>query len=368
MNRVLALATVVLALVLPFAAGCGGTAAPEESSDGELLTVRDGSSLVGLEAATGVRRFALPPGLVSADGTAYLAAGAVGSGTVLRRYDARTGELLDEQRLPGPWRLGTVSAHGRFLALVRPAGRQTLLAVVDRRGSVSRISLDGDYDLDAISDDGSSLFLIERLGDERYAVRLYDLVAGQLHDGSIRPKNEDEEMVGVAGAQVGTPDGRWLLTLYVNTAEHEAFVHALNLRERFALCLDLPSAGASLTTLRGYALAVPRAGSEVYAANAALGVAARVGLEDLGNVRSLPLAMRSESSSTAATTSNGRMLWVASGRTLQGLDTAFERIVGPRTLARPAASLAFGRDGRLYAIAGDRIERLDASTGRPAGT
>jgi hypothetical protein len=152
----------------------------------------------------------------------------------------------------------------------------------------------------------------------------------------------------------------------VNTEEHEAFVHALNLRERFALCLDLPSEGASLDTLRGYALAVPRSGDEVYAANAALGVAARVGLRDLGNVRALPLAAHARSASTAAITSDGRMLWVAAGRTLQGLDTAFERVVGPRTLARPAGLLTVGRDGRLYAVAGNDVERLDPATGRPA--
>ena len=219
--------------------------------------------------------------------------------------------------------------------------------------------------LDAISDDGRSLFLIERLGDEHYAVRLYDLRVGRLNDGSIRPKNENEEMVGVAGAQVGTPDGRWLLTLYVNTAEHEAFVHALNLRERFALCLDLPSAGASLATLRGYALAVPRSGDEVYAANPVLGLAARVGLRDLGNVRSLPLAARGSAPAAAAVSRDGTMLWVAAGRMLQGLDIASEHSVGPRRLSGPVSALTFGRDGRLYAVGSSGVSALDPETGLP---
>ena len=36
-------------------------------------------------------------------------------------------------------------------------------------------------------------------------------------------------MQGRAGQVVASPDGEWLLTLYVNTQSNTAFVHALNL-------------------------------------------------------------------------------------------------------------------------------------------
>ena len=83
-------------------------------------------------------------------------------------------------------------------------------------------------------------------------------------------------MTGTAGGQVASPDGRWLLTLYLNTKEHKAFVHALNLRAAYAACIDLPS-DRSLSALRDYALALAPDGG-VYATNAALGVVTHIDL------------------------------------------------------------------------------------------
>ena len=351
-----------LVLLLALAAGCGSVD-QDEADRGELLAVRDGSRLLGLDAATGERRFALPPGTGSADGRRYVSAATAGGRTTLTVFDPRSGARLAERTVAGAWQLGAVSADGRLLALAGDAKGE--LAVVEPDEPLRRIALDGDFAVDAIASDGRSLFLIERLGGERYAVRLYDLAADRLHEGSIRPKNEDEEMVGVAGEQVGTRDGDWLLTLYVNTEEHEAFVHALNLRERFALCLDLPSEGAGVEALRGYSLAVPRSGADVYAANVRLGVAARVGLRELGSVVPLTLAARSRTQSNAAVSDDGRLLWVASGRTLQGLDTDARRPLPRRTLDRPATALAFGRDGLLYVVGASGVLALDAATGAP---
>jgi hypothetical protein len=351
-----------LVLLLTLAAGCGGSV-DGQADLGELLAVRDGSRLLGVDAATGERRFALPPGIASADGRRYVSAASAGERTTLTVYDARTGRHLSRRTVGGTWRLGAVSADGRLLALADEARGE--LAVLGPDAPLRRISLDGDFAVDAIASDGRSLFLIERLGGERYAVRLYDLVADRLHEGSIRPKNEDEEMVGVAGRQVGTRDGDWLLTLYVNTEEHEAFVHALNLHERFALCLDLPGQGAGVEALRGYALAVPRSGTDVYAANARLGVAARVSLLELGSVVPTTLATRARAPSTAAVSDDGRLLWVASGRTLQGLDTDARSLLPRRTLDSPATALAFGRDGLLYVVGGSGVVALDAATGSP---
>ena len=353
-----------IALLLALAAGCGGPD-DEQTERGELLAVRDGSRLLGIDVASGERRFTLPAGIPSADGRRYVAAATAGDRTTLTVYDARTGAKLSHRTVDGAWRLGAVSADGRLLALAGDA--KGALAVLEPGSPLRRIALDGDFAVDAIASDGRSLFLIERLGGERYAVRLYDLVSDRLHEGSLRPKNEDEEMVGVAGQQVGTSDGDWLLTLYVNTEEHEAFVHALNLRERFALCLDLPSEGAGVEALRGYALAVPRSGADVYAANARLGVAARLGLQELGSVVPMTLADRARTPSAAAVSDDGQLLWVASGRTLQGRDTAAQTPLPRRTLDGPATALGFGRDGLLYVVEASGVLAFDAATGAPAG-
>ena len=52
-------------------------------------------------------------------------------------------------------------------------------------------------------------------------------------------------MAGLAWSGVGSPDGRWLLTLYLNTGRKLAFVHALDLVRSSPLCIFLPSNGAS---------------------------------------------------------------------------------------------------------------------------
>jgi hypothetical protein len=362
--RVLAALAVLASLVA--VVGCGGDDS-EPAAAGELLALRDGGALVGIDTSTGERRFALPPGHLSADGRRYVAAERHAGATALLRFDARTGRRLARTTLRGEWRLGSVSADGRIAALSAHAGGTTRVALVEAGAGTRTIRLDGAYEIDAVDSEGRSLFLIERLGEERYALRLYDLAAGRLHDGSIRPKNEDEEMVGVAGTQLGTPDGAWLLTLYVNTEHNEAFVHALNLRERFALCLDLPSEGAPVAALRGYALALPGSADEVYAANPALGVAARVGLRELGSVQRIELGLRTPEPGVAAVSADGRMLWVAAGRTLAGVDTASYEHVGPVRLAASVESLAFGRNGGLLAVGPEGVTTLDPHTGLEPG-
>jgi hypothetical protein len=367
--RALAALTLTLsALVL--AAGCGGSDSDSGSTaaaKGEVLSLRTGGALVGVDSASGERRFALPPGLLSADGKRYVTAERAGGATVLHRYDGRTGTSVGTTKLTGAWRLGSVSADGGIAVLAASDGPRTRVQVVGPGAERQRLSLPGTYEIDAVDTYGTSLFLIQRLGEERYAVRLYDLTEGRLHPGSIRPKNEDEEMVGVAGSQVGTPDGTWLLTLYVNTEEGHAFVHALNLRERFALCLDLPSEGASIAALRRYALALPRSGAEVFAANPSLGVAARVGLRELGSVQRLELGATSREPGVAAVSGDGRMLWVSSGRRLTGLDTGSSRRVGPVVVAGRVEALVFRRDGDLLAVGAAGVTALDPITGVARG-
>src|SRR5438105_8675829 len=85
-------------------------------------------------------------------------------------------------------------------------------------------------------------------------------------------------MTGYAWGAVGTPRGDWLLTLYLDTLRHSAFVHALNLVDEFAFCIDLPSEGGDFKTLKQYALTLSPSGSLLYASNAALGLVSQIGL------------------------------------------------------------------------------------------
>lgn len=204
-----------------------------------------------------------------------------GAGTRLIE-SARYGGPLRERRLAGSFSVPAVaydgspsgvSADGRTLVLISPRTRyprqRTTFAVVDAGGLRvrRRISLNGDFSFDAISPDGTTMYLIEYSprdpGD--YAVRAYDLVARRLYpEAVVDPAEPGEPMTGAPVTRVASADGRWAYTLY-NSFPHP-FVHALDTERRTAVCIDLDDLrrsmwGAALQ-LRGPTLdVVGRAGA-----------------------------------------------------------------------------------------------------------
>jgi hypothetical protein len=175
-----------------------------------------------------------PPGVEAADG---LVSYAVVDGA-LRRLSTRTGKGATVYRAGPGWRPTAVSATGAWVALRR--GTELLVVDAERRTSVRRLSLPRAFRVEAISAEGDFLFLEQRFVDGSYAVRGYDVIAGELLPGSLGRKNQTVRMQGDAGQVVSSPDGRWLLTVYVETTRNTAFVHALNLIERTAICIPLP--------------------------------------------------------------------------------------------------------------------------------
>jgi hypothetical protein len=109
--------------------------------------------------------------------------------------------------------------------------------------AVTRVTLRGAYGFDAISPDGSRIYLIHdffKRGEvSHYEVRALDTAGGRLLPGAIVDPNEpDERMQGSPVTRVGSPDGRWAYTLY--TAPEETFLHALDTVAGRAVCVDLP--------------------------------------------------------------------------------------------------------------------------------
>lgn len=143
---------------------------------------------------------------------------------------------------------GGLSADGRTLALIEPRTRfprrRTHLTVLDRRLDVRhRLTLDGDFSFDAISPDGSALFLVEypdRRDPSVYRVRVYDLAAGRLLPEPLL----DSRVAAIV--MRGLPvtratDGSVAYTLYDGFGE--PFIHALDTARRSALCIPLPPPG-----------------------------------------------------------------------------------------------------------------------------
>jgi hypothetical protein len=215
-----------LAVLLAFTAvlaACGSSV--EESADAPSARA----------LASPAASIALSPRLEAADGRSSFA---IVDGD-LRRYSTQTGKVTRTYPLTGSWQLTGISATGAWVALQR--AKTEVLVVDTKRGTVAhRLRLRGHFRVEAVSAAGDFLFLQQDFVDGSYAVRGYDLAAGQLLPGSLGRKGETVRMQGDAGQVVASPDGRWLLTVYVETTRDTAFVHALNLIERVAICIVLP--------------------------------------------------------------------------------------------------------------------------------
>jgi hypothetical protein len=363
----------VLALLVLAAAACGGSSETGErpsAPPGELFTVRPAGPagpLVGYDAASGARRFRLPSGVATADGRRFYAS----SPGAVRTYDAPTGALLGSHPVGRGWRVGGVSPSGRWLALSAEAGRATRVRVIDTRAwrPVDTVQLAGRFEVDAVSADGRALFLIQHLTEENYLVWLYDRQTGRLSQpGDSQPKARPEVMTGYAWGGVASRDGRWLLTLYLNTQRSVAFVHALDVKHRRPLCIDLPSGNGRIKALEDYSLALSPNGRTLLAPNPALGVVAEVDLGKLRVVRTGELAAGGTPSrgAVSAVSPDGRTLYVASGRALWAYETVAGRSRRLADAGGRIAGVAVGRGGeRVYVVRADeRVLVVDGATGR----
>ena len=338
-----------------------------------------GGAVDAYDPASGARIFSLPPGITSADGGSHVSAEARLRTTVISRYRVADARPLPAMVVSGRWRLAGVSPTGGFAALAKQSGdrRRTDVIVVSTvaRRIVHRLRLRGDFEVDTVSLDGKRLFLIEHLastGTPRYSVRLFDLSRDRLVSKPLRGKGEPGVMAGLAWSGVGSPDGRWLLTLYLNTGRNVAFVHALDLVRSSPLCIFLPSAGA-FDTLKRYGLTLSPDGRRLYATNAALGAVAEIDLATRKVVRTARFAatrnLSGPGSLTGTISRNGRTLYFSPGRDLWAYDTAYGVVRGPYRTGGAIAGFGFAAgDRRVHALRADgRMLTFDAATGATIG-
>jgi hypothetical protein len=174
-------------------------------------------------------------------------------------------------------------------------------------------------------------------------------------------------MAGLAWSGVGSPDGRWLLTLYLNTGRNLAFVHALDLVRSSPLCIFLPS--GRFEAMKRYGLTLSPNGSRLYATNAAIGAVAEIDLGTRKVVRTTRFPATPRAAGPTALTGtisrNGRTLYFSPGRDLWAYDAAYGVVRGPYRTGGPIAGFGFGAgDRRVHALRADgRLISFDAATG-----
>jgi DNA-binding beta-propeller fold protein YncE len=150
-----------------------------------------------------------------------------------------------------------LSADGHTAVLAeRPADGRSRFALVDRQaGRVERvISLRGDFGFDALSPDGSRIYVVHYLsGDHsRYAVQAMSANDAESSLQTVVEKGEPgERMSGLPMSRTTSPDGGWIYTLYDGNGTHP-FIHALETTDQFTVCIDLDSLAGrrDLTSLK----------------------------------------------------------------------------------------------------------------------
>ncbi|MGQ0600166.1 MAG: YncE family protein [Anaerolineales bacterium] len=358
---------------------------PPESEATHFFFVRpegERGPLVAYDTAVGNEQFRLPAGLLSADGQRFVTAQS-GRASV---HDTITGRMLNEFAADD-WALSGLSPTGDSAVFTQvgtasyaDGATQTTtsfkIANTMLGETLHELHLDGQFEFDAISANGKMLFLIERLGGEQsdqYVIRLYDLSHETLLADPLRSKGADEIMAGYAWSGVGTPDGEWLLTLYLSLNRKVAFVHALNLRQSFAVCIALPSGDGDFDELKQYSLTLGPDGKTLYAANTALGTVAEVTLDPDNGVMAVTREARfpveattADRAARAVLAKDGR-LYFAAGETVWPYSTKTGAVLNPIRVEGEIAGLGANWDGsRLFvARAAEPMVVFDTASGLP---
>jgi hypothetical protein len=401
----------LLVLSAALAAACGAASADRSVAPTQSAAARSDVLVVGGTGGTSVigangQNLATLGPVVGAPGwrTAF-AVDQDGAGhTTVRTIDVRTGTTTGVVKLDGAW--GRVSDHpngpsglspnARWLVLSERRAAGTAFRIVDTGGqspSVPRsIELAGEFSFDAMSDDGESLYLVERLTGTNYRVRVVDVRSGTLVPGAIIDQKQFATTADANGVMSGTyttavagPNGEWYFSVYQHPAKGP-YIHALNTHVRIAQCiLDLPTFGKAgpieLAKQPFWSLAVGQQGglARLYAVNAALGQVALVDPYGIKVTKTATIKVTAPTptpaavapGAAAAVSPDGYRLYALGETGIAMIDTA--ELSLRATFAQSAAfrGLAVSPDNAtLYALAADgmSVAALDARTGRPLGT
>ncbi len=388
--------TVGLCGLLIFLVACGSTqpgstlSAPPTVPPGENLYVLDGYT----SASAGGQRIVafhpgdstsipLPAGLISQDHQRIYTTTNQNGKSIITVTNTKTGKPIRTFPIPRSsypitgqdYTKAVISSDGHWLALRQDVQSQggSVFALVDTETGqlVKNFQVNGNFDLDAVSPNGSRVYLLERLNDSsgHYYVRLYDVNKSQLAQGIVADKSElnDPRMVGSALTRQMASDGTRAYTLYTDTRGNIAFVHILPLASDYngARCINLP-AGKSADLLHYYTLALSSDSSTLYATNAALGVMIAINVSDKdafsdqiqttvhfnpGNVQVTNDEMTHTLHNGAVLSPDQSTLYVAGMHGIVAIDIAGSKVKSSYATQQVFTSIALSADGQtVYAV------------------
>jgi hypothetical protein len=202
-------------------------------------------------------------GVLAAGGNVRYVALPTDNDTFIGTVRTSDGVIVHSTSYAGSWGIpyvtnggdvGGLSADGRTLVLTRTLQccglRSETSFLVLRAPSFKLreiVDLKGDYAFDALSPNGSKLYLIRHVSDRdltKYVVRAYDLDAHRLLPRVIADRTQRGwVMAGWPVSRATSADGRWVYTLYQRNGAYP-FVHALDSVRGVAHCIGIPWTGS----------------------------------------------------------------------------------------------------------------------------
>lgn len=360
---------ICLAVAVSLLAACGG---PISGATQDLLFLRSPRGIAVVEPGAAAPAFRDAAAVPSGDWSTVVRSGPWGDETRLVALDPRSGIERWERDVAGDLTAKIVSEDGSLVAL-GPSNesyylfgrRRTTMVIAGTRVSTPRtITLKGNFEPEAFSVDGKSLFVIKYLparAPSRYQVRRLDLITERVHNVYTADGHLQEAMQGTARIQTASPDGRRLYTLYT-LGSNMAFIHVLSLDELWAHCIDLPKAFGTAAESKT-ALTVSPDGKRLYVANSETESVAEIDTQQLRVVGTTPITTV-DAGRAHAVHDSGSTLYVGSGLRVSVVDTGALTQKDFWTMPERIRGLQVSRDAqRLYVGLRDRVAILDAATG-----
>ena len=368
--------SIVAVVALVALAGCAGGrtgAAPED-----VLFLRAGADVTLVRNLPTGEAFRLPNAVPSTDWSAVVRAVPNGDTTRVVAVDPPSGFELWARTVPGHLEVKVAAGRGRLVVLghargpgAYPPGRSSTKFVIlrDDGSDPETIDLQGNFEAEAFSTDGRSLFVVEYLPADdpvRYQVRRLDLDTHEVVGVYSVDAHLQEAMRGTARIQAASPDGRRLYTLYtlqLADGTTRAFVHVLSLDELWAHCVDLPPEFATGAET-DIALSVTPDGHRLFVADAGSGSVAEVDTQALMVGRTTTAAFGTRVGSAQAVADPNGTLYLGKGRNLIALDVADLATDRSWEMDGRITGIQSANDGsRLYVGLRKEIEVIDTRTG-----
>lgn len=374
MPKTRSLAVTALTVVSLFIlSACGQPSSPVTTEDVLFLASPKGLFAVGSDDDR--PRFAGPLAVPTRDWSTTVRTDARRHATKVIANDPASGASRWEREVPGQVRVKVVSNDGSFVALsplreryYRDGRQQTKLLITGEEHSPQHVVLDGNYEPEAFSTDGKSLFVIRYMpasNPNSYQVRRLDLVTEEVQGVYTPDAHLQERMGGTARVQAASQQGDRLYTLYTlmgNDGERHAFVHVLSLDELWAHCIDLPD-GFAESAESATALSVTPDGSRLVAANSRTGTIAEIDTEKLALTRTTEMDLGSGREAFASASSS--TIYLASEERVVAVDTATLSERHAWAMPERVRGLQATQDSRrLYVGLRKRIVLLDALSGK----